>query len=80
MLDHSSGTRFSSAEYKKMSDSTEGSNNQQNTTIMEEIKNDDPPFKLPPITAIAGVLIRDWAEGKIGFPPEDGGAKHKGHL
>lgn len=80
VLDHSSGTRFSSAEYKKMSDSTEGSNNQQNTTIMEEIKNDDPRFKLPPITAIAGVLIRDWAEGKIGFPPEDGGAKHKGHL
>jgi NAD+ diphosphatase len=23
-------------------------------------------FKLPPLTAIAGVLIRDWAEGRVG--------------
>ncbi|PBK82771.1 hypothetical protein ARMGADRAFT_1019389 [Armillaria gallica] len=28
---------------------------------------DAPPFRVPPTTAIAGVLIRDWAEGKIGF-------------
>ncbi|KAL0955787.1 hypothetical protein HGRIS_002001 [Hohenbuehelia grisea] len=27
----------------------------------------EPPFRLPPVTAIAGVLIRDWATGKIGF-------------
>lgn len=29
--------------------------------------NDEPPYRLPPDSAIAGVLIRDWAEGKIGF-------------
>ena len=28
---------------------------------------DDPPFRLPPVTAIAGMLIRDWIDGKIGF-------------
>ncbi|EKM81168.1 hypothetical protein AGABI1DRAFT_112859 [Agaricus bisporus var. burnettii JB137-S8] len=28
---------------------------------------DEPPFKMPPATAIAGVLIRDWAEGRIKF-------------
>jgi NAD+ diphosphatase len=28
---------------------------------------DDPPFRLPPVTAIAGALIRDWIDGKIGF-------------
>src|SRR5262245_38968015 len=28
---------------------------------------DEAPFKLPPATAIAGVLIRDWAEGRIKF-------------
>ncbi|PPQ64547.1 hypothetical protein CVT24_008449 [Panaeolus cyanescens] len=32
---------------------------------------DEPAFKLPPTTAIAGVLIRDWAEGRIKFPPEN---------
>ena len=25
----------------------------------------DPPFRVPPMTAIAGVLIRQWAEGTI---------------
>lgn len=29
----------------------------------------DPPFRVPPTTAIAGVLIKDWAEGKVQFPP-----------
>jgi NAD+ diphosphatase len=28
---------------------------------------DEPPFKMPPATAIAGVLIRDWAEGRVKF-------------
>ncbi|EAU91244.1 NAD+ diphosphatase [Coprinopsis cinerea okayama7 len=30
-------------------------------------KDSEPPFRLPPSSAIAGVLIRDWVEGKIGF-------------
>ena len=25
----------------------------------------DPPFKLPPRNALAGALIRDWANGKV---------------
>ena len=29
-----------------------------------------PPFRLPAVSAIAGVLIRDWVDGKIGFPQE----------
>lgn len=32
---------------------------------------DDLPFRLPPTSAIAGVLIRDWAEKKISVPFED---------
>jgi NAD+ diphosphatase len=27
-------------------------------------KDDEPPFRMPPSTAIAGVLIQHWAEGK----------------
>ncbi len=33
------------------------------------IGRDEPPFKIPPETAIAGMIIRDWVAGKIGFPP-----------
>ncbi|CDO69171.1 hypothetical protein BN946_scf185042.g73 [Trametes cinnabarina] len=29
-----------------------------------------PPFKMPPRTAIAGVLIAEWAYGRAGFQPE----------
>ena len=31
---------------------------------------DEPPFKVPSAPSIAGVLIRDWVDGKIGFPQE----------
>lgn len=32
---------------------------------------DELPFRLPPVSAIAGVLIRDWAEKRISIPSED---------
>ncbi|KAF5343875.1 hypothetical protein D9757_014103 [Collybiopsis confluens] len=34
-----------------------------------EQKEGEPPFKVPPPTTIAGNLIRDWAHGRIKFPP-----------
>ncbi|KAJ8076705.1 NADH pyrophosphatase [Marasmius tenuissimus] len=34
-----------------------------------KVVSDEPAFRVPPVTAIAGVLIRDWAEKKIGFSP-----------
>ncbi|KAK7472433.1 NADH pyrophosphatase [Stygiomarasmius scandens] len=33
----------------------------------------EPPFRIPPTTAIAGVLIRDWATGRVQFPPVEVG-------
>ena len=32
----------------------------------ESVAEKMPAFRVPPATAIAGVLIRDWANGKIG--------------
>ena len=40
------------------------------TTPKQPSYSDEPPFKLPNASAIAGVLIRDWVDGKIGFPQE----------
>ena len=37
----------------------------------------EPPFRMPPSTAIAGVLIRHWAEGKI---EENESGLKRGHL
>jgi NAD+ diphosphatase len=85
VLDHPTGTTFGRAEYKKMAESTEGRVRRDNkdSTVIEDIKIEGPPFKLPPITAIAGILIRDWATRKIGFAGGDSGTVQslpKGHL
>ncbi|KII92689.1 hypothetical protein PLICRDRAFT_172748 [Plicaturopsis crispa FD-325 SS-3] len=75
VLNHKSGTNFTRKDYKTMEEITEGrSNTVANASQREEIAakaaaEDEPPFRVPPLTAIAGVLIRDWAEGKIGFGP-----------
>jgi len=36
----------------------------------ERSVSDEPPFRIPPATAIAGVLIRDWVDGKLSFSEE----------
>ncbi|KAJ3575274.1 hypothetical protein NP233_g1197 [Leucocoprinus birnbaumii] len=74
VLNHRSGTYLSGRDYKKIGDSLDKKDDPNVKALapgakVEDTKPqaDDPPFKIPPITAIAGVLIRDWAEGKIGF-------------
>jgi len=75
VLGHPIGGKFGSGDYKKMAESAEGRNNQPtipnlNLVYQEQPKVDDPPFRLPPATAIAGVLIRDWVDGAIRFSSE----------
>ena len=41
---------------------------------------DDPPFKLPPKTAIAGVLIDDWAHRQFVITGPDVPRELKGNL
>ena len=67
VLDDPVGTKFGSVEYSKMAESTEGRNS---STTTEEIQFEGPLFKLPPETALAGVLIREWAAGRS---PHDNG-------
>lgn len=40
------------------------------TTSKQPSYSDELLFRLPPVTTIAGVLIRDWADGKVGFPQD----------
>ncbi|KAF5386213.1 hypothetical protein D9615_002315 [Tricholomella constricta] len=39
---------------------------QAQETSLRETMAEEPPFRLPPATVLAGVMIRDWVEGKIG--------------
>jgi NAD+ diphosphatase len=86
VLNHRSGTRFTGRDYKKMNDITEGktaSGSAEQQKKAEENapaaqQEDEPAFRVPPIAAIAGVLIRDWADGKIGGNGDN--ANIKGNL
>ena len=68
VLDHPEGTNLSPRESKPKdapkataSGALEGD---ANTAKETELKTDEPAFRVPPITAIAGVLISDWARGR----------------
>jgi NAD+ diphosphatase len=88
------GTRFDRSDYKKFNEITEGRSEidstmqvltpaESKTTPKEPSYShkDEPPFRLPSTTAIAGVLIRDWVDGKIGFPQEvDNVTTQRGNL
>jgi len=94
VLEHKAGTSFDKSDYEKMNEMTEGrSNLEQNADVDLAIQptesktgpkqsgySDEPPFKLPNISAIAGVLIRDWVDGKIGFPQESAKSWQRGNL
>ncbi|KIK61255.1 hypothetical protein GYMLUDRAFT_43316 [Collybiopsis luxurians FD-317 M1] len=45
------------------------SGSSMNLNKADEKKEGDPPFTVPPTTALAGVMIRDWAEGRAKFAP-----------
>ena len=79
VLAHRDGSIITRREYKKFDDHDEGNTGRlANANAGEEKKVDDaPPFRVPPATAIAGMLIRDWVEGKIGVAVEKA---EKGHL
>ncbi|KAF9022284.1 NAD+ diphosphatase [Hymenopellis radicata] len=72
VLNHPEGTTLSGREHKVLNDNVDGTNTAEGTEIQ---KPDVPPFRVPPMTAIAGVLIRDWAEGKIGFESKQNNLK-----
>lgn len=63
MLDHPLGATLTNRDQKALTAIAAG-----DEAPKEEVKKDLPPFRLPPTTAIAGVLIRDWVEGRISYP------------
>ncbi|KLO15364.1 hypothetical protein SCHPADRAFT_902380 [Schizopora paradoxa] len=77
ILAHPDGARITRQEYKKFdedevktdgqsSSSSANARKVENAPVSSQSQVQPPPFKVPPTTAIAGVLIRDWAEGRYG--------------
>ncbi|TFY71623.1 hypothetical protein EVG20_g1372 [Dentipellis fragilis] len=67
VLEHPEGTNFTGREFVDA----------PNTEAAEKARRNAPPFRVPPPTAIAGVLIHNWAYGKN---PESVAAPLNGRL
>ncbi|KAF7297962.1 hypothetical protein HMN09_01017100 [Mycena chlorophos] len=84
VLNHRLGSRFTRADQRILKEATEGPSAESNAQPKEETAppvEDEPAFRVPPTSAIAGVLIRDWAFGKITFPTRSYGQNvPKGNL
>ncbi|KAJ6589961.1 NUDIX hydrolase domain-like protein [Mycena vulgaris] len=76
VLNHALGTNIVAADHKKFDDVANGTTSTDAPAAPVVV--DEPPFRVPPTSAIAGVLIREWAYGKIQFPAAD--TVRKGNL
>ncbi|KAJ7030008.1 NUDIX hydrolase domain-like protein [Mycena alexandri] len=76
VLNHKLGTTFSAADHKRFAAAADGTTS-KDVQKPEPIV-DEPPFRVPPTTAIAGVLIREWAYKTIQF--SQARAHQKGNL
>ncbi|KAG1806096.1 NUDIX hydrolase domain-like protein [Suillus subaureus] len=74
VLRHASGTHFSRRDHQKLGEIQDGPDNNpmSQDQSVEVNNNDEPPFRIPAPTAIAGVLIQHWAEGKAKVLLESG--------
>ncbi|KAI5118889.1 hypothetical protein M0805_003564 [Coniferiporia weirii] len=72
---HKHGSTISRQEHKKFDAEDDADKDGEKV----HVEDTHPPFRVPPLTAIAGVLIRDWASGKIGAGGP-GSAQQKGNL
>ncbi|KAJ7503053.1 NUDIX hydrolase domain-like protein [Mycena galericulata] len=78
VLNHKLGSNIAPADHKKFDDVANGTTTSKDAVQAVPVVVDEPPFRVPPTTAIAGVLIREWAFGKIKFPPAQ--SVQKGNL
>lgn len=68
VLSHPKGTTIATRVWKKINELVDGKAADPSSTTKDDVEEDEPPFRVPPLSAIAGVLIKDWVEGRIVFP------------
>ncbi|KAH9929564.1 NUDIX hydrolase domain-like protein [Epithele typhae] len=80
VLAHAEGTRLSRADQKELAAAAEKTNPNVNevpsayAAAQAPTHPAGPRFKLPPLTAIGGVIIREWAHGCAGRQPAAAGS------
>ncbi|KAF7351019.1 hypothetical protein MSAN_01664200 [Mycena sanguinolenta] len=71
VLNHALGTKIDASAHKRLAEAADSAGHEKVSAEVKTIEQgvDEPPFRVPPTGAIAGVLIRDWAYRKIQFSP-----------
>ena len=81
VLAHTDGTRISRQEHRELAAAAENSNPNKNpdaatadargakSSVAPVLSDSAPPFKIPPRTAIGGVILSEWAYGRAGPQP-----------
>ncbi|KAJ7647749.1 NUDIX hydrolase domain-like protein [Roridomyces roridus] len=69
VVNHKLGSNLSGRDHKRLDEITDGPSGKAAAGEAAPVVEDEPPFRVPPTGAIAGVLIRDWAFGKKTFAP-----------
>ena len=76
VLSHTEGTRITQQEHREIAASAENSNPNAHpdatdvkTASAPAPSTSAPPFKIPPRTAIGGVILSEWAYGRAGPQP-----------
>lgn len=72
-MDHPEGTNITGRENKQLA-AAAGEKERPGAADQQDVVDTapavaPPPFKVPPTSAIAGVLIREWVEGRIAVRP-----------
>lgn len=87
VLAHKHGSTIRRTEFRRLNedegrkDDGEGEKEKEIKAKEDEGEHSTPAFRVPPATAIAGVLIRDWARGVFGTaPPRPSGLRVKQPL
>jgi len=70
VLAHAEGTVLTSRDNKRLNALMEGKTGEEADAVaraaeLQDEKREEPPFRLPGLTAIAGVLISDWAHERV---------------
>jgi NAD+ diphosphatase len=65
VLAHPDGTNIRRREYKKFDEAQDPSTKPSDASSEPLVASDLPDFRVPPKSAIAGVLISQWARGEV---------------
>ena len=67
VLNHTEGRTLTRRDQGSIFSGNDDSSSKVQGDSVSQTPTNAPPFKLPPLNMTAGVLISEWAHGRVGF-------------